>query len=65
MDENVWFAAGKQTDSPIEELIGLGKQNGLIPVLYLQSQNIMDIESTTEQFEKKGVRVIKSLDELN
>jgi hypothetical protein len=64
MDENVWFAAGKQTDSPINELIGLGKQNGLIPVLYLHSQNIMDIESTSEKFEKLGIRVIKNLDEL-
>ena len=65
MDENVWFAAGKQIDSPINELINLGKQNGLIPVLYLESQNIMDIESTIEQFENAGVRVIKSLDELD
>ncbi len=65
MDENVWFAAGKQTESPVNELIGLGKQNGLIPVLYLHSQNIMDIESTTEKFENMGIRVIKSLDELN
>ena len=65
MDENVWFAAGQQIESPINELIELGKQNGLIPVLYLYSQNIMDIESTCEQFENLGVRVIKSLDELN
>ena len=64
MDEDVWFAAGKQLDSPVKELTSLAKQNGLIPVIYLQSQNIMDIESTTEQFEKAGIRVIKSLDEL-
>lgn len=64
MDENVWFAAGKQIDSPINELISLGKQNGLIPVLYLHSQNIMDPEETIDNFEKLGIRVIKSLDEL-
>ena len=64
MDEESWFASGKQIDSPIDELIELAKQNGLIPVLYLQSQNIMDIEGTTNNFESKGVRVIKSLDEL-
>lgn len=64
MDEDTWFASGKQIDSPIEELIELAKQNGLIPVLYLQSQNIMDIEETTNNLESKGVRVIKSLDEL-
>jgi len=64
MDENVWFASGKQIDSPINELKELAKQNGLIPVLYLQSQNIMDIDTVIEQFENAGVRVVKSLDEL-
>ena len=65
MDDNVWFAAGQQIESPINELIDLGKQNGLIPVLYLNSQNIMDIEDTINKFETAGIRVIKSLDELD
>ena len=65
MDENVWFASGKQIDSPIPELIELGQENGLTPILYLESQNIMDIESVIKQFESAGVHVIKSLDELN
>ena len=65
MDEEDWFASGKQIDSPIKELIDLAKQNGLTPVLYLQSQNIMDIENTIKTFENMGVRVIKNLDELN
>lgn len=65
MDENVWFASGKQIDSPIKELIELGRENGLTPILYLASQNIMDIETVIEQFESMGVRVIKNLDELN
>jgi len=65
MDENVWFASGKQIDSPIKELVELGQENGLTPILYLESQNIMDIETVIEQFESAGVRVIKSLDELD
>ena len=65
MDENVWFASGKQIDSPIKELVDLGQENGLTPILYLESQNIMDIENVIEQFESDGVRVIKSLDELD
>ena len=65
MDDNVWFAAGQQIESPINELIDLGKQNGLLPVLYLDSQNIMDIEDTINKFETAGIRVIKSLDELD
>lgn len=65
MDESVWFASGKQIDSPIKELIELGQQNDLTPVLYLESQNIMDIETVIEEFESMGVRVIKNLDELD
>ena len=64
MDENIWFASGKQIDSPIDELRDLAQQNGLIPVLYLASQNIMDIEKVIEQFESVGIRVITSLTEL-
>ena len=64
MDDKVWFAAGKQIDSPTEELIGLAKQNELTPVIYLHSQNIMDIENIISGFEKSGIRVVKNLDEL-
>ena len=65
MDDNAWFANGKQKDSPVADLISIAKQNGLIPVIYLQSQNIMDIEATTDKFENLGIHVIKSLDELD
>ena len=65
MDDEKWFASKKQIDSPIPELISLAKQNDLIPVLYLESQNIMDLPGTTERFESMGVRVVKSLEELN
>ena len=46
------------------EMIDLARQNNLIPVLYLESQNIMDLPGTTERFESMGVRVIRGLDEL-
>ena len=59
-----WFATGKQKDSPIPELISLAKQNELTPVLYLASQNIMNIDATTANFESMGVHVIKDLDEI-
>lgn len=65
MDGDSWFAAGKQKDSPINELLELAKQNELTPVLYLHSKNIMDIDNTITNFEKSGIWVIKSLDELN
>lgn len=64
MDEDTWFASKKQRESPIREMIDLARQNNLIPVLYLESQNIMDLPGTTERFESMGVRVIRGLDEL-
>ena len=65
MDDETWFASKKQRPSPIPEMINLAQQNDLIPVLYLESQNIMDLPGTIEKLESNGVRVIKSLDELN
>ena len=65
MDNESWFAAGKQIDTPIPELISLAKQNNLTPVLYLASQNIMDIENTIKQFTDAGVKVITKLEELD
>ena len=64
MDNETWFASGKQQTSPVPDMLKLASQNDLIPVIFLESQNIMDIEGTTNMFENDGVRVIKSLDEL-
>lgn len=65
MDGDSWFAAGKQIDSPVKELIDLATQNDLTPVIYLASQNIMDIDNTIANFESAGICVVKDLDELN
>ena len=64
MEDDSWFAAGKQKDSPIRELIELSKQNDLTPVIYLASENIMDLDNIIAKFEKSGIRVVKSLSEL-
>ena len=64
IDEDNWFASGKQIESPLPELKDLAKQNGLIPVLYLESTNIMNLDETIEQIESTGIHVIKNLDEL-
>ncbi len=65
MDGDSWFAAGKQKDSPVSELIDLAKQNKLTPIIYLHSQNIMDVDNIINKFESLGIRVVKKLDELN
>lgn len=64
MDGDSWFATGKQKDSPIKELKELATQNDLTPVLYLHSQNIMDIDNVIKNFTDDSIRVIKNLDEL-
>jgi len=64
MEGDSWFAAGKQKDSPVAELIDLAKQNDLTPVIYLHSTNIMDIDNVIKNFETSGIRVVKDLDEL-
>ncbi len=65
MDGDSWFASGKQIDSPIQELIDIAKQNNLTPVIYLQSTNIMDLDTTIANFESMGIKVIKDLSELD
>ena len=64
IDEDSWFAAGKQIDSPIPELIQIAKDNRLTPVIYFESQNIMELEETIKRIESLGVKVIKNLSEL-
>jgi len=65
MDEDVWFASGISKDSPIPEMLTISRENGLIPVIYFATQNIMNIDETSENFESRGIRVIKSLEELD
>ena len=64
MDDTNWFSSKRQIESPISEMISLARQNELTPVLYLESQNIMDLPGTIEKIKSMGVRVITSLDEL-
>ena len=65
MDGDSWFASGKQIDSPVNELKQIAKQNEIIPVIYLHSKNIMDIDNTIANLESNGIRVIKNLEELD
>lgn len=65
MDDEAWFAAGKQIESPVPELLQIAQINNLTPIIYMKSENIMDIETTISNFENNGVRVIKGLSELD
>lgn len=65
MDEENWFASGKQKPSPVKEMLELAKRNDLTPVIYLESQNIMDMDGTKKKFESLGIRIITKPEELD
>jgi len=64
MDDDNWFASGKQKTSPIPEMLKLAKQNDLTPTIYFESENVMNIEETKQKIESAGVHILKNLDEL-
>ena len=65
MDEETWFASGKQKPSPVKEMIELATQNDLTPVIYLESQNIMDTDNTINRRKSSGIRIITKPHELD
>lgn len=64
MDNDSWFAAGKQIDSPIPTMLTLAHGNNLTPILYLESTNIMDLDGTIKTLTDQGITVIQTTDEL-
>lgn len=64
-DDNTWFAAGKQKESPADKAKEKAKKYNVQAVLYLASTNIMDLETRIEQWESEGIKTIKSLSELD
>ncbi len=63
-DNESWFAAGKIRRSPIASVIESATAHNVTPVLYLGSDNIMDIDELRPQWERNGVRVISDLKDL-
>ena len=62
-DEIDWFAAGKQRPSPIVALKKAQSEHNLKPVLYLRSNNIMDLDKKSEEWAADGIIIVK--DEQN
>ena len=63
-DNESWFAAGKIRKSPIISVIDAAQRHNVQPVLYLGSDNIMDIDDLRPQWESSGIRVITNLKDL-
>ena len=65
IDEDNWFAAGKQIDSPIPVMQEMTKDEQLKPVIYFESTNIMDFDGTVETLRNQNITVIINPEELD
>lgn len=63
-DTDTWFATGKSRPSPTSAVKAVANANNLTPVLYLGSENILDLEKLIPQWESDGIKVITDLDQL-
>lgn len=60
-DSDTWFAAGKQKPSPVSTAIDAGKKHNVQPAIYLESTNIMDLDTRITEWESNGITVLKDL----
>lgn len=63
-DDTDWFASGKQKPSPIAELSDVVQKRGLRPILYLGATNIMNLDTLTSDWQKAGITVVTSREDL-
>ena len=63
-DDESWFASGKSKPSPVLSVKSVAEQHNVQPVLYLATDNIMDIETLIPQWESDGIRIITDTEEL-
>lgn len=63
-DTESWFAAGKTRPSPIVAVKHAADTQHVQPVLYLGSDNIMDIDSLRNTWTSDGIRIITDLKDL-
>lgn len=64
IDNENWFANGKTRPSPINKIKDFAIEHGLIPVIYLESKNIMDIDTHIKSWQTDGIIVIASPEEI-
>lgn len=63
-DEELWFASGKQKESPIKKIQDIALSKQLQGVLYLAETNIMDLDTKISEWSESGIKVITSISEL-
>jgi hypothetical protein len=65
MDDDNWFAAGKQIKSPVATMLEMIKDEPITPVIYFESTNILDFDGTVETLRNHGITVITNPTELD
>jgi hypothetical protein len=63
-DNENWFATGKSKPSPALAAKSVAEQHNVQAVLYLATENIMDIETLIPQWESDGIKIITDIEEL-
>lgn len=63
-DGDTWFATGRQKPSPVVAATRVAAARGVVPVLYMTCDNIMNIDARRADWEKSGVVVTNDLDVL-
>ena len=64
IDNENWFANGKTRPSPISQVQQFATKHNLTPVIYLESTNIMDLDTHVKSWKSNGIIVITSPEEL-
>lgn len=64
IDDDNWFAAGKQIKSPVATMLEMTKDEPITPVIYFESTNILDFDGTVETLRNHGISVITTPTEL-
>ncbi len=64
VDNESWFAAGKQKPAPDVTVRTVAATHGVKPILYLAATNIMDLECHREKWANDGIMVISNLGEI-
>jgi len=64
VDENNWFATGKQKESPVQTLLLIAKQEQLTPIIYLEATNIMNLNDVVQDWENNGIIVVTNIQEI-
>lgn len=63
-DNENWFASGQSRPSPIIAVKKAATTHNVTPVMYLETQNILDLDDLKKQWESDGIRIITTPEEL-